>query len=527
MILLVPALKHLSNAGLKKPRHPPFFSIPGNTTDSVHFFLFPQRGKGVLLSLVDEAVWTEVKSELGRRIPQVLFEQWFSQAEVLAWDGACLELGVQNRFFKSRIETTYMGVLKEAADAAFGRSVSVQVSVSKRLLAAFRKAQKEAASEAAKLDLVTAFAPPEPRPEPKSAHGVELNPDYNFDSFVVGSSNRLSHAVALRAVDNPGAFGRIYFCGQHGVGKTHLLQAICRATLANRPGARVVYVTCERFVADFSAAHAGGRVKEFRSFFRGCDVLAFDEMQALGVGSKAASQAELLGIVDELDARGKQVVFAATHTPADLEGVDAKLRDRLGAGFVDKLSLPDENTRRELVARKMAERRIELPKAALALLARELSGNVRQLEGTVHRLAALIELEGMEPTTSCIRMALEVSRPAARKSALTFDDVIQATAEEYGITREALIGRGRAAVVREARQIALVLCRRVVGGRYAELGVAFGKRSHATLISAMKTINPDLFASGLAGRPVERILFRLGVNVKPEEVLDRQKALFD
>lgn len=481
------------------------------------------------MSLVDEAVWVELKSQLSSRLPQVLYEQWFAGAEILSWDGERLELGVQNRFFSSRIETKYMSVLRESAEAAFGCPVTVAVSVSKRLLAAFRKAQNEAKEQLAKMKAESpapalSYAPASPEEEPR--YGLDLNPDFTFDSFVVGASNRLSHAVALRAVDNPGDFKRIYLCGQHGVGKTHLLQAICREVRARRPGTAVVYVTCERFMADFTSAHASGKIKEFRAFYRKCDLLALDELQALGVGNRAGTMAEIMGIIDDLDARGKQVLLSATQAPADLEGVDAKLRDRLGAGFVDRIDLPDESTRRELIVRKMGERRIDLPASAVNLLARELPGNVRKIEGTLHRLAALIDLEGMEPTTSCIRMALEVEAPVARGTPLSLEDIIRGVAEEYGVAVEALTGRGRAQALRQARQVAIALCRRLVGARYSELGDAFGKRSHATIISAMKTMPPELFGAGLESRPVERILFRLGLAIKPEEVFDRQKRLF-
>lgn len=479
------------------------------------------------MSLATETVWSGIKIQLSQRIPQVLFDQWFSRAEIVSWDGLSLELGVQNRFFKSRIETTYMATLADAVEAAVGHRVSVTVSVSPKLLAAFRKSQTEMLAEASKME---GEAPPPAllaKPEPKQIRGLALNPAFVFDSFVIGASNRLSHAVALRAVDNPGEFNCIYLCGQHGVGKTHLLQALCHETRRRRPDALVMYVTCERFVADFTSAHANGRLKEFRSAYRACDVLAFDELQALGVGNKAGTQAALLGIVDELAAKGKQVVFAGTQTPAELDGVDAKLRDRLTAGFVDRIALPDEATRCELVARKLAEHRLEIPETAVALMARELYGNVRKLEGAVRRLAALIEFEGMEPTTSCIRLALEVGVRGTGRTALTARDVIDAVAEEYGVAPEALTGRGRAHALRLARQLAMALCRRLVGLRYAELGETFGGRSHATVITALKNIPSELFSSGIEGRPLERILFRLGVSIKPEELSgSRQRGLF-
>lgn len=479
------------------------------------------------MSLVEKDVLLEnLFSHLRRRMPEALFEQWFAGSELMSCHDDRLELGVKNRFFKSWIETRYADLVREAAAAVMGKPVRVTVTVSPRLFAPFRENQEREKKEAAALELApVAFAVP---PEAARARGgaADLNPDFTFDSLVVGSANQLSYAVALRAVRKPGEFGRVYICGEHSVGKSHLLQAVCHETRRMHPDASVVYVTCERFVADFGAAHAGGKLKEFRAKYRECDLLAMDQVQALGQGNKTATQTELLHIIDHLEARGKQAMFAATLAPGELDGVAPKLRDRLGAGFVDRIALPDEAMRAEMLVRKMAERGLTLPEAAVKLMARELTGNVRKLEGTVSRLAALMEIGGMEPTTSCIRMALDVSTPGAKRSVLVCQDVIGAVAEEYGLTPEAIVGRGRAGPVRRGRQVALVLCRRLLGSRYAELGEIFGKRSHATIMSAIKGVTREMFGPDLEGRPVERILFRLGVSVKPEEIFEKQRRLF-
>ncbi len=481
------------------------------------------------MSLVGESAWATVQARLKVLLSEVSFNQWFAQAEVMVCDSERFELGVQNLFYKSRIETAYMAELVKAVNEALGKKVEVAVSVSPRLLAQFRREQERQKAESARIVLPQpgklALETQPSRYDHRRA-GQKLNPNYTFDHFVVGPANRLSHAVALRAVEALGEYNPLYFCGQPGTGKTHLLQALCHELRFRHPDWKVVYATADKFVADFAIASTSNTLSEFREIYRLADVLVIDELQTLGVGKKVASQAELLGIIDELTAHGKQVVCGSTLTPGELEGVDVKLRDRLGAGFVDRLLLPDEETRRELIARKMAERDIVLPDSASAMLARELSGNVRKLEGAVKRLTALIKLKGMEPTTGCIRMALEVETSVRRKSALTFDDVIAAVCEEYGVTREALLGRGRTAQLRVARQVAIALCRYLIGGRYAELGETFGKRSHATIISNLKNISPGLFSSSIEGRPLERILFRLGVDIKPEDILPRAPALF-
>ncbi len=458
-------------------------------------------------------------------MPSALYEQWFAGSEVVSCTGGVVELGVKNRFFKGWIETRYASVLAEAAGAVVGEAVRVEVVVAPHLYGNFRKEQARAEEEAAVFDPAPVFTPP--APVRRVEVGMDLNPDFTFDTFVVGSSNRLAHAVALRAAGKAGEYDRVFFCGEHGVGKTHLMQAIAHEIRRVRPGAAVAYITGERFVADFVAAHSGGKVKEFRAGFRSCDVLVLDQLQVLGEGNKSATQAELLALVDELDATGRQCFFAATVAPGELTGLDVRLRDRLGAGFVDRISLPDDAMRRELLARKLRERGVELGGEVMNVLASELGGNVRRIEGVVSRLSALIAVGGLEPNLGCVRMALDVGPVSAGRSALVWGDIVSVVSEEYGVSPEALLGRGRAGVLRRARGVGVVLCRRLLGMRWGELGRVFGGRTHATVISMVRGVPKGLFSDGVESRSVERILFRLGVGMKPSELLERQGSLFD
>jgi chromosomal replication initiator protein len=485
----------------------------------------------VFLSFVATDAAEKIKAELAARMPGVLFDQWFARAEIDVHADGAVRIGVQNRFFKSRIETAYLPVLAEASAAVLGDARPLSVVVSPRLFTQFREEQEKREEEAAALQLSpdASFAPSNPaakRSAPAGPAGMDLSPGFTFDTFVPGAANRLSHAVALRMVESGGEFGRAVFCGQHGVGKTHLLQAVCRAYSAQHPDAVVTYTTCGRFVADFVAAHAEGSLREFRASYRACDLLAIDQLQELAQGNKSATQTELLALLDELQARGKAVLLASTLPPSELDGLEPRLRDRLGAGFIDKLSLPDESMRSALLVRKLAERNLTLPEHLVTLLAQELSGNVRRLEGVVSRLTALLSMWGMEPSVSCMRMALEMDAPSSPRGAVTPGDIVAAVAAEYGLSAEAVTGRGRALLLRRARQVALVLCRRLLGTRYAELGQFFSGRSHATVMSAIRLTEPGVFSSGVEGRPVERILFRLGVSIKPEELLERQGTLF-
>ncbi|MCD8350035.1 MAG: ATP-binding protein, partial [Planctomycetaceae bacterium] len=340
------------------------------------------------MSFVAEEIQIHLQEALRDRMPSALYEQWFAGSEVVSCTGEVVELGVKNRFFKGWIETRYASVLAEAAGAVVGEPVRVQVVVAPHLYGSFRKEQAKAEEEAAVFEPAPVFTAP--APVRRVEFGMDLNPDFTFDSFVVGSSNRLAHAVALRAAERAGEYDRVFFCGDHGVGKTHLMQAIAHEIRRSRPGAAVVYITGERFVADFVAAHSGGKVKEFRAGYRSCDVLVLDQLQVLGEGNKSATQAELLALVDELDAAGRQCFFAATDGPGELTGLDVRLRDRLGAGFVDRMTLPDDAMRRELLARKLRERGVELGGEGRTGLPSDLGGEGRRFAGGGSRLSAWI-----------------------------------------------------------------------------------------------------------------------------------------
>ncbi len=487
------------------------------------------------MSLVETELSAALHAQLQQRLPQALYEQWFAGAEIMAWDGRGLELGVKNRFFKNWIETKYYDVLKEAAGTACGvPDLEIKISVSANLYAPFREAQERDLAAANAMEVGIVFAPP-PGSEETAAKraaarpalnlGMDLHPDFTFANYVAGAANRLAQAVGLKAVESPGLYGRIYLWGEHGVGKTHLLQAICHETLKRKPGARVLYVTCERFVADFLKAHAEGDLVRFRELYRSCDLLAMDQLQVLGQGNKAATQAELLGIIDHLEARGKQMLFAGVSAPGDVKGVEVRLRDRLGSGFVDRMLTPDQPMRREIIARKFTERGLSVPEEGIELLARESTEGMRRLEGALSRLLALVEEGGMEPGLSCIRMALDGGR-AVKRQVLLAEDIVRVVGEEFGVGGEALLGRGRLKALCQPRQLAAVLCRRLLGMRYAELGELFGGRSHATMMSLVKSLPPELTLPGLGSRPVERVLFRLGVGLKPEELGDSQRRLF-
>lgn len=481
------------------------------------------------MSLVVTDAWNAISNELRRRLPEFIFDQWFSTIEITSLEEDRVEIGVQNRFFKWSIEHGYLDVLNAAIAAATGKPMRASVVISPRLYAEFRRRQEEE-----KLQAGAAPAEQEKKSLPDTAPagkkepqgGLFLNPDFTFGKIVVGACNRLAHAASLRAAEQPGEFSPLHLHGVHGVGKSHFLQAICHEARRLRPDEEAIYVTGDSFVADVKEAYANKRVDAFREKYRRCRILAFDELQALGQGSKTASQDELLAIIDSMSASGGQLVFASPEAPSEVEGLPAKLRGRLMSGLTDRIGLPGEDVRFTLAANKLAEFGVALPDASLALLARETTGNVRELEGVVKRLAALITFNGMRPTPNCVRVALDSVPRAQPGVALRVSDIVAAVAEEFGVTQDALLGRSRSSSLVRPRRLCMALAHAILGASYAEIGRVFSNRSHATVISAIKSIPEEAFSDALLSRPLERILFRLGVDTSPAALFPRQNRLF-
>lgn len=488
-----------------------------------------------MLSTVDAAVtvvWQDIKKILARHLPPQALDQWFRSIEIKSWNGSILELGVPNIFFKKSIECNYRALLDLAAQEAYGCPVQVRISISSALFNEFRKKQD---AEKALADKMTSSMQLLQRPlvqppsEQDALRGVALNPDFTFENFAVGSRPPIYYAAALEAAHNPGTFSRVCLYGQHGTGKTHLLQAVCHAAKACTPSARIVYTTAEKFMSEFMAANDASKGKkhleDFKLWYRNCDLLAVDDLQFLGAGERKKTQLELCSVMEDLAAGGAQVITACTKSPLATDGLCNRLRDLLSAGLVNEIPLPDKETRRLAAQTKLLRQDITLPADLLSLLADETNGNMRQLEGVLNRLTAQIRFGGAQPTVTTVREALEIQRPAPRTTAVTYKDVIDTVAAEYGVTPESLTSRKTQKILSTPRKLAIMLCRRLVGGSLDELGQIFGNRKHSSISTLLKRIDSKLFSQGSASLPLERILVHLGVNLKPSDIFD--PTLFD
>jgi chromosomal replication initiator protein len=362
---------------------------------------------------------------------------------------------------------------------------------------------------------VVPWSPAETLILPKSAvvepplydDGLVLNPDYGFDNFVVGPNNRLAHAAALAVSANPGrAYNPFFVHGDVGLGKTHLLQAICLAIRAQRPGAVIYYTSCEGFMTQFMDAVAAGAMTRFRHKFRHVDVLVVDDIHFLA--KRDRTQEEFFHTFNSLYQSHKQIVLSSDAPPEEIPDLEDRLVSRFKWGLVAPISPPTYETRIEIVKNKARLRGLELPGEVAEAIAARIDANIRELEGAVTKLQVLAQLEKQPMTAELVRQAL--GAPERKPEAtVQIQTIINAVTEFYQVKVTDLQSKRRQRSIALPRQLCMYLARRHTRFSLEEIGGYFGGRDHTTVMHAVKTIETRVGSDGDFAQQVTGLETRL------------------
>jgi len=315
----------------------------------------------------------------------------------------------------------------------------------------------------------------------------DLNPKQTFASFVVGPSNQLAHAAAVAAAGGGGRrYNPLFICGGTGLGKTHLMQAIAHRMLSDRPTARVLYVSAERFTNEFIHAIQHQRMDEFRGRYRSsCDLLLVDDIQFLA--GREQTQEEFFHTFNALHGLDRQIVVTSDKYPQNLERMEERLVSRFSWGLVADIQVPELETRVAIVRNKAALEGIALEDDVALFLAQVIRSNVRELEGTLIRLAAKSSLTGRAVDIAFARA--ELAQTTSHKPQLmSVEDIQRTVCHHFHIRSSDLTSKDRHKTVAFARHVAMYLCKLRLKCSFPELGRAFGGRDHTTVMSAVRKI---------------------------------------
>jgi chromosomal replication initiator protein len=330
-------------------------------------------------------------------------------------------------------------------------------------------------------------SPPPARASEPPREVTNLNPKYRFENFVVGPSNQLAHAAAMAAASSPGTrYNPLFIYGGVGLGKTHLVNAVGHRMLQDRPSARILYVSAERFTNEFIWALQNHRITEFRDRYRNqCDALLMDDIQFLA--TREQTQEEFFHTFNALYHSDRQIVVSSDAYPQQIGKMEERLISRFQWGMVADIQAPELDTRVAIVRKKAEQEGISLSAEVANFLAQVVKTNVRELEGTLLRLAVKADLLKRPIDVEFAREALRTQYPP-QEAAMSVDDVQRAVCEFFGIKLADLKSHRRHRSLAHPRMIAMYLCRQRLHTSYTELGERFGGKDHTTVLSAVRKI---------------------------------------
>lgn len=361
----------------------------------------------------------------------------------------------------------------------------------------------------------------ETRQETRHEHRVEkpvvppplegLNPKYTFGNFVVGPSNQLAHAAAIAAAGGGGPrHNPLFLCGGTGLGKTHLVHAVAHRVREERPSSRILYVSAEKFVNEFVQSLQEGRMNEFRSRYRDrCDLLLVDDIQFLA--SKTQTQEEFFHAFNALHQADKQIIVTSDKYPQQLERMEERLVSRFSWGLVADIQGPELETRVAILRKKAQMEQIELEGEVVLYLAQTIRSNVRELEGTLIRLAAKSSLLGRQIDLDFARQELAATA-SPRASEAGVDDIQRVVCHHFKLRTNDLLSKDRHKSIAFARHVAMYLCKQRLKCSFPELGRAFGNRDHTTVMSAVRKVEHLRASDPEVRAHLEALERKLGTN---------------
>jgi chromosomal replication initiator protein len=426
-------------------------------------------------------LWSEAVRSIEPLVKPAHRDLWLRPIECIAIDDGRIRLRAPNRYHKEWFEDNFLNSILTDIQSRTQRAFTVEFEIAEEVAAAVPNGP-------------LAPTPRRPSPPLPLVRRPDLVERYTFDKFVVGPTNQFAHAAARMVAEAPASrWNPLFIYGGVGLGKTHLLHAIGHEIHLQHPEWSVAFVTCEKFVTDFigSMMHqkrssAGSSMEEFRARYRTApDVLLVDDIQFLS--NKDSSQDEFFHTFNALHYAHKQIVLTSDKLPAELPGVEDRLRSRFTWGLIAEVETPDLETRVAILKRKAEGEGVALPDEVALYLAAHIKTNVRELEGALLRLAARASFQGQTISVDLARDAL-AKLIANASTGLTIEGVQREVAAYFDVKLHDLKGPKRHRAVAHPRMVAMYLARKLTKMSYPEIGSRFGGKDHSTVISAVRKI---------------------------------------
>ncbi len=426
----------------------------------------------------EHPIWDDLLDFVKGRIPDVEFRTWFRQVKPLGIEEGTFMIGVPHSFARDWLKNHYSEVLEQALRDLGAESPRIGFQV-----VAFQTTEQQ--------DMFSSDTSTDtPKPNAQPATQPRLNPKYVFSNFVVGSNNNLAHAAALAVAEAPGrAYNPLFVYGDAGLGKTHLMHAVGHAVAERFPGLRIEYVTTEAFTNDLINAIREDKMIAFRDRYRSIDLLLVDDVQF--IAGKERTQEEFFHTFNALYESGKQIVLSSDRPPKDIPTLENRLRSRFEWGLITDIQAPEYETRVAILRMNAEYRGVEVPIDVIEYIARQVTSNIRELEGALVRVILYASMNQTELNRQSAARALsDVFTPSDLD--LSMEDILRAAAAYFEVTPHDIRSKGRKQDLVLPRQITMYLIRDLTERSYPEIGQYFSGRDHSTVMYAVQKVTDQL-----------------------------------
>lgn len=451
-------------------------------------------------------IWQLCLNRIKEQTSAEEFAKWFQPIVPLEFDGTTLRLRVPNASYVYQIEKNYIPFLRPIISQLYGQQTRLHYAVPK--------------AEAPKLDTetdstaISRFATQNDTANIKNPFIIpglkrvridpQLNPNYTFSTFIEGECNRLARSAGMSVAVNPGTtpFNPLYIYGDSGLGKTHIAQSIGHEVLQRHPELQVLYVSMNKFQAQFQTAHKRGEIPDFIHFYQMIDVLIIDDIQELT--GKPGTQNVFFNIFNHLHLSGKQLILTSDKPPVELKDIEDRLLTRFKWGLSTQLNQPDHDTKVKIIRAKAQKMGAQISEEIVQFLADNISANVREIEGALSSLVANASFLGKKITITLAKEILKVYVQFNRRE-ITIDHIKKVVCEHMGLDAETFNSPKRTREIAQARQIAMYLSKQHTKAPLTAIGAAIGGKNHATVLHACKAISNLMETDKLFRYQVEEI----------------------
>jgi chromosomal replication initiator protein len=439
-------------------------------------------------------IWQDILNTLEPTMSRPNFATWLASTDLVEEIPGIVTITVPNQYAKSWLEDKIIGDIEKLLKKSVENFEQVRIVVAKKgstplddlpiLQGTIDEPDEETASD----------KPPKSNP---------FNPKYTFESFIVGNNNRLAFAAAHAVADKPGeAYNPLFLYGGVGLGKTHLMQAVANHITQNNPKKKIAYVSCETFASEFIEALQNKAINEFKRKYRSVDVFLVDDIQFLA--NKEGTQEEFFHTFNTLHQANRQIVMTADRMPKEIGDLEDRLISRIGWGMVADIQTPNFENRVAILQAKAKQMNFDAPSEVLEYIANTITTNIRELEGSLTKLATTATVEDRPVTVELAKVVTkDLARPNTKN--LTTKKVIRVVTEQFGIDGADLLGKKRVQELVYPRQIVMYILRHTLGHSFPQIGDELGGKDHTTIMHGVEKIERLLKTDSQVERDVREV----------------------